>query len=109
MLKFQSWSCWWTMCTNIPSIAFFAVLQIVDIIRYFLQKRLETLKTEMWKIYDDKNNLGTMLDDRSSIEVLSKEFQKQIRSIELRIKMLKAFTSNWTLTLFVIFFLIVRI
>jgi hypothetical protein len=95
------------MFTNIPSIAFFAILQSVDIIRYFLQRRLETLKTETWKIYDDKNSLGTVMDDRLSVEILSKEFQRQIRNIEFRIKLLKILTSNWTLILSVILFLIV--
>jgi hypothetical protein len=97
------------MFTNIPSIAFFAILQSVDIIRYFLQRKLESLKTETWKIYDDKNSLGTVMDDRLSVEILSKEFQRQIRNIEFRIKLLKILTSNWTLILSVILFLIVLI
>jgi hypothetical protein len=95
------------MFTNIPSVAFFAILQTVDIIRYLLQRRMELLKTETWKIYDDKNNSGTMTVEISQVEDTNIYFQRKIRSIETRIKMLKLFTSNWSLILFVVIFLIV--
>ena len=89
------------MFSKFPSILLFSVLESVYITRYFIQKRLDSLKTSTWKLYDEKNNEKLLNpeteDNRNSYELIDEKFQKKLKVFEIKIKILKFCASNFIL------------
>jgi len=86
---FLSFSCWWTLVFLHPVITLFAIFQSITILKYLLNKRLDSLKDLTWTFLDDRNskNLKSLSDKLKNskklknIENSSQEQQKRNISI----------------------------
>ena len=82
---FISFSCWWTLVILHPVITLFAIFQSITILKYLLNKRLDSLKDLTWTFLDDRNskNLKSLSDKLKNskklknIENSSQEQQKR--------------------------------
>jgi hypothetical protein len=83
----------------------FYVFQFLSIFKFILHQRLDELKSNTWKLYDQKNS-DTPLSDNNlnrefivSVEIVDKEFLNQLKIYTRWIKIGKFFSSN----LFILF------
>ena len=92
---FIRFSCWWTLLISSPVVTLFIIFQILNILQYFLNKRIDSLKDLTWSLYDTKNE-KTMEKLEKKVEKMKKKLNNAKRSNSTRVSMRDIFSKPKT-------------